>query len=151
PAWPRARRRRGGRNPSPRPVRRKWGRRGRPTADEQLMLDVYFEDYRVGTIAPTDDGPAFAYSADWRGLRGAFPVSLTMPLDEAEVAPQIFSPWAANLLPEAGQLTAIGRHLGVAPGDVIGLLEQIGRDTAGALSFGAPGSTSTADWRPIGN
>lgn len=46
------------------------------------MLDVYFEDYRVGTIAPTDDGPAFAYSADWQGLRGAFPVSLTMPLDE---------------------------------------------------------------------
>jgi serine/threonine-protein kinase HipA len=113
------------------------------------MLDVYFEQYRVGTIAPTEDGPSFTYSGEWQDLRGAFPVSLTMPLETDEVAPQLFAPWAANLLPEAAQLTAVGRHLGLAPGDVIGLLEQIGRDTAGALSFGAPGRTSTADWSPI--
>lgn len=115
------------------------------------MLEVYFEDYRVGTITPSEEGPAFAYNPRWRELRGAFPVSLTMPLAEAEVAPGAFAPWAANLLPEAAQLTAVGRHLGVAPGDVIGLLSQIGRDTAGALSFGAPGSTSTDAWRRIEN
>lgn len=94
------------------------------------MLPVWFEDYRVGTIAPTEEGPAFTYEGAWRQLRGAFPVSLTMPLEQAEVAPSQFAPWAANLLPEAAQLTAVGRHLGVAPGDVVGLLEQIGRDTA---------------------
>ena len=115
------------------------------------MLDVFFEDYRVGTIAPTMDGPAFSYDADWQTLRGAFPISLTMPLGEAEIAPDRFASWAANLLPEAAQLTAVGRHLGVAPGDVIGLLAEIGRDTAGALSFGAPGATSTDDWRLIEN
>ncbi|MGE5562452.1 MAG: HipA domain-containing protein [Bacillota bacterium] len=115
------------------------------------MLEVYFEDYRVGTITPGEEGPAFAYSPGWQELRGAFPVSLTMPLAEAAVAPGVFAPWAANLLPEAAQLTAVGRHLGVAPGDVIGLLSQIGRDTAGALSFGAPGSTSTDAWRRIEN
>lgn len=115
------------------------------------MLEVYFERYPVGTIAPTEEGPSFSYSPEWQALRGAFPVSLTMPLAEAEVGPGAFAPWAANLLPEAAQLTAIGRHLGVATGDVIGLLSKIGRDTAGALSFGAPGSTSTEDWRPIEN
>ena len=113
------------------------------------MLPVYFEDYPVGTIAPGEDGPSFSYEPEWQRLRGAFPVSLTMPLDQGEVAPALFAPWAANLLPEAAQLTAIGRHLGVAPGDVIGLLSEIGRDTAGALSFGAPGTTSPADWRRI--
>ena len=113
------------------------------------MLPVYFEDYPVGTIAPGEDGPSFSYEPEWQRLRGAFPVSLTMPLDQREVAPALFAPWAANLLPEAAQLTAIGRHLGVAPGDVIGLLSEIGRDTAGALSFGAPGTTSPADWRRI--
>ena len=113
------------------------------------MLPVYFEDYPVGTIAPGEDGPSFSYEPEWQRLRGAFPVSLTMPLDQHEVAPALFAPWAANLLPEAAQLTAIGRHLGVAPGDVIGLLSEIGRDTAGALSFGAPGTTSPADWRRI--
>jgi len=113
------------------------------------MLPVWFEDYRVGTIAPTEEGPAFAYDRSWQGLRGAFPVSLTMPLEEAEVPPSRFAPWAANLLPEAAQLTAVGRHLGVAPGDVLGLLAEIGRDTAGALSFGAPGATSTGGWRRV--
>jgi serine/threonine-protein kinase HipA len=113
------------------------------------MLPVYFEDYRVGTIAPTGDGPAFSYERAWQGLRGAFPVSLTMPLDESEVVPALFAPWAANLLPEAAQLTAVGRQLGVAPGDLIGLLSEIGRDTAGALSFGAPGAVSTEDWREV--
>ena len=113
------------------------------------MLPVYFENYRVGTITTGEGGPVFAYEADWQSLRGAFPVSLTMPLSEKEVTPEIFTPWAANLLPEAAQLTAVGRHLGVAPGDVIGLLSEIGRDTAGALSFGEPGSTASDDWRLI--
>jgi serine/threonine-protein kinase HipA len=113
------------------------------------MLPVYFEDYRVGSITPTEEGPAFAYDSLWRGLRGAFPLSLTMPLQEAEVPPSRFAPWAANLLPEAAQLSAVGRHLGIAPGDVIGLLAEIGRDTAGALSFGELGSTSSDDWHRV--
>jgi serine/threonine-protein kinase HipA len=115
------------------------------------MLPVYFEDYRVGEIRPDEEGPHFAYSPEWRALRGAFPLSLTMPLDSAEIAPALFAPWAANLLPEAAQLNAVGRHLGVAPGDVIGLLAEIGRDTAGALSFGAPGRTDPDQWRAIGD
>lgn len=113
------------------------------------MLPVYFEDYQVGTVAPGEDGPAFVYERGWQGLRGAFPLSLTMPLDRAEAGPALFAPWAANLLPEAAQLTAVGRQLGVAPGDVIGLLSEIGRDTAGALSFGAPGTSSPDDWRRV--
>jgi serine/threonine-protein kinase HipA len=113
------------------------------------MLPVYFEDYLVGTISTGVDGAAFAYENAWQELRGAFPVSVTMPLSQKEVKPETFTPWAANLLPEAAQLTAVGRHLGVAPGDVIGLLSQIGRDTAGALSFGEPGSTTSDDWRLV--
>ena len=113
------------------------------------MLPVYFEDYAVGEIRSDEEGPHFAYAPAWQELRGAFPVSLTMPLDRREVAPAIFAPWAANLLPEAAQLNAVGRHLGVAPADVVGLLAEIGRDTAGALSFGAPGATAPDQWRAI--
>lgn len=115
------------------------------------MLPVYFEDYLVGTISTGEGGPAFAYEREWQELRGAFSVSLTMPLNQREVKPETFVPWAANLLPEAAQLAAVGRQLGVAPGDVIGLLSEIGRDTAGALSFGEPGSTASDDWRLIEN
>jgi serine/threonine-protein kinase HipA len=115
------------------------------------MLPVYFEDYLVGEIRSDEAGPHFAYSPEWRTLRGAFPISLTMPIDAGEISPPLFAPWAANLLPEAAQLNAVGRHLGVAPGDVIGLLAEIGRDTAGALSFGAPGRTGSDQWRAIGD
>jgi serine/threonine-protein kinase HipA len=113
------------------------------------MLPVWFEDYHVGAIAPSEDGPAFTYEGSWQRLRGAFPLSLTMPLGETKVPSSLFAPWAANLLPEAAQLAAVGRQLGVSPGDLIGLLEQIGRDTAGALSFGASGATSTYGWHRV--
>ena len=114
-----------------------------------MMLPVYFENYLVGSVVADSEGAAFAYDSGWQSLRGAFPVSLTMPLGEKEVKAEIFTPWASNLLPEAAQLAAVGRHLGVAPADVIGLLSEIGRDTAGALSFGEPGSTAPDDWRLI--
>lgn len=115
------------------------------------MLPVFFEDYRVGEIRSGEEGPRFVYDKAWQALRGAFPVSLTMPLERDEVEPALFAPWAANLLPEAAQLSAVGRHLGVAPADVVGLLAEIGRDTAGALSFGAPGATDPNEWRAIEN
>ena len=39
----------------------------------------------------------------------------------------------------------------MARSDVIGLLSAIGGDTAGALSIGQPGRTSTVQWRPVGS
>ena len=114
-------------------------------------LPVHFERRLVGTIDVTEQGPGFAYDPSWLSLQGAFPISVLMPLSEARVAPRIFLPWAANLLPESEQLLSVGHFLGMAPTDVIGILSRIGRDTAGALSFGTPGNTSTAGWRPVEN
>jgi len=114
-------------------------------------LPVYYEARTVGTIEVHAEGPAFVYAPQWLGTRGAFPLSLLMPLSPRRAAPKIFLPWAANLLPEASQLRAIGLKLGAAPEDVIGILAEVGRDTAGAISVGKPGSTSAADWRPVGS
>jgi serine/threonine-protein kinase HipA len=114
-------------------------------------IAVYYENRRVGTIAVHADGPSFTYAPIWLSTRGAFPLSLLMPLSPRRVPPKLFLPWAANLLPESTQLRAIGLQLGAAPEDVIGILAELGRDTAGALSIGKPGTTSTADWRPVPN
>jgi serine/threonine-protein kinase HipA len=46
-------------------------------------------------------------------------------------------------------LQSVGRILGAAPEDVIGILSEIGRDTAGALSIGQPGTTSAREWRKV--
>ena len=112
-------------------------------------LPVYFEQRRVGTIEIDKNGPGFTYDPSWVRLRGAFPISITMPLRSERIAPDTFLPWAANLLPESEQLRTLGQLLGMARGDVIGLLSAIGGDTAGALSIGQPGRTASVQWRPI--
>jgi serine/threonine-protein kinase HipA len=114
-------------------------------------LPVYYETRRVGTIETRDVGPAFVYDPDWLRLRGAFPISFQMPLSTRPTPPDVFAPWAANLLPEAAQLRAGGRSLGAAPEDTIAILAEIGRDTAGALSIGKAGSPDTGGWQPIGS
>jgi serine/threonine-protein kinase HipA len=112
-------------------------------------LPAYFEQRLIGTIAVGSNGSSFTYDRHWLDMRGAFPISTTMPLQEGRYAPGIFQPWAANLLPESVQLRTVGQLLGTAPGDVIGLLSAIGRDTAGALSIGKFGGTSLLHWRAI--
>src|SRR5215471_12214638 len=112
-------------------------------------LPVYFEQRLVGRIDVNKTGPGFTYDAEWIGLRGAFPISLTMPFKSERIASDIFLPWAANLLPESDQLRTLGQILGMARSDVIGLLSAIGGDTAGALSFGQRARTASVQWRPV--
>src|ERR1700722_5317761 len=115
-----------------------------------VNLPVYFEQRLVGAVDVDKSGPGFTYDPDWVALRGAFPISITMPLKSERFASDIFLPWSANLLPESEQLRTLGQLLGMARSDVIGLLSAIGGDTAGALSIGQPGRTSTVQWRPLG-
>src|SRR3984893_15906798 len=89
-------------------------------------LPVYFEQRLVGTIDVDKSGPGFTYAPDWITLRGAFPISTTMLFRSERIAPDIFLPWAANLLPESEQLRTLGQLLGMARSDVIGLLSAIG-------------------------
>src|SRR5262249_20822325 len=113
-------------------------------------LPVYFEQRLVGTIHVDGSGPGFTYASGWIGLRGAFPISLTMRLKSERFASDTFLPWAANLLPESQQLGTLGQLLRMAGSDVIGLLSAISGDTAGALSFGQPGRASPVQWRAVG-
>src|SRR5262249_58022243 len=99
-------------------------------------LPVYFEQRLVGVIDVDKNGPGFTYDSGWIRLRGAFPISTTMPLTPDRVGPDVFLPWAANLLPENEQLRALGQLLGLARSDVICLLSAIGGGAAVARSRG---------------
>lgn len=112
-------------------------------------LPVYFEQRSVGLVKVDSKGAAFTYDRTWLTTRGAFPISTTMPLGPDPFGPAVFLPWAANLLPESEQLRAVGQFLGMSSNDVVGLLSEIGRDTAGALSIGKPGGTSSVYWRAV--
>lgn len=113
------------------------------------MLPVYFEEQLVGQIEESGQGLSFSYSSEWRQATNGFAISLSMPLRGEPYPSETATPWFANLLPEDRQLEQIGRLLGRSQGDVYGILEEIGRETAGALSIGGPEATSAADYREL--
>lgn len=100
-------------------------------------MEIFYETLTVGWLDTQGDELAFMYDPEWRARPGAFPISLSMPLSEPRVEAARILPWLANLLPET-HLTEIGQQIGVSPQDVLGLLDRIGRDTAGALAIGLP-------------
>lgn len=110
------------------------------------IIPLYWEKFQIGDIVADEQGVRLVYEQRWQNSkgRGAFPVSLTMPLDARE---HDALSWLGNLLPEAEALKTVGRRLGIAPEDAIGMLSRIGRDTAGALSIEVPHGTKSADWR----
>ncbi len=111
------------------------------------MLGVWFEDRRVGVLERASGGLTFAYDAGW--VSDGFAISASIPLAEATYPVDVATPWFANLLPEERQLELVGRILGRSTGDVYGVLEEIGRDTAGALSIGAPQALGSGRYEPL--
>lgn len=109
-------------------------------------VPVWFDALHVGDIDVAEDGSlSFRYTKKWLVTRGAFPLSLTMPLAEEAYPSEVISPWLANLLPEEEQLSILTRTLGLDRADTLAVLKEIGGDTAGALSFGA--KSERAAWR----
>lgn len=108
-------------------------------------VPVYYEAFLVGTISVMDQGQmSFTYDPRWLATKGAFPLSVTMPLQTDPFADTVIGPWLANLLPEEQQLLALTRVLGLSSSDSLAILREIGGDTAGAISIGEP--NVRADW-----
>src|ERR1700744_5686253 len=103
--------------------------------DTPSRLPVYFETRPVGTIQVVEGGPRFVYDPAWLELKGAFPISLTMPLAKPTHETAVLLPWIVNLLPESTKtLSALKSALRdqrmSGPPDGIDLLFRMGRDTA---------------------
>lgn len=102
-------------------------------------VSIWFDDLNVGEVTVTNDGAlTFQYADRWRATKSAFPLSRSMPLKGGPYGSDIISPWLANLLPEEEQLTVLTRSLGLSRADTLAILNEIGGDTAGALSIGVP-------------
>lgn len=112
-----------------------------------MTLPVYYEQTSVGRIEVDERGPNFSYDPSWPSTRGAFPISTRMPFS-GESDSAFLTAWLANILPESDQLEAVLANLGASSGDVVTVVEAMGRDTAGALSFAERG-TSERRWVPV--
>ena len=113
-------------------------------------VPVFFDGFELGAITVGETGAlGFEYGRDWLDTRGAFPLSTTIPLRPGPHTPEITEPWLANLLPEERQLAMVARSLGLDRTDALAILREIGADTAGALSFGAPSDRRAWAFTPL--
>ena len=114
-----------------------------------MSLPLFHDQAMVGVIETDGGGASLRYEGSWRADPGAFPVSLSMPLDRAEHPPRVLMPWLMNLLPEGEPLRAMTRALGVSQDDILGLIAETGRDLAGALTIGRPRPGERPAFTPI--
>ena len=106
-------------------------------------MQLFYERHLIGEIIEHEDAaPALHYDPAWLEQEGAFPLSTTMPLRAEPWEWSALAPWLINLLPEDDDaIRMMARILDVPHTDVLALLEQVGRDTSGAISFAERGAT----------
>ncbi len=114
-----------------------------------MTVPIYYDATLVAEIEVGEEGPRLNYDAAWLSEIGAFPISLTMPLRDMNYDSAAIVPWLMNLLPEGEPLRAMTRALGVARDDILGLIDNTGRDLAGALTIGAPRPGQEPGFIPI--
>ncbi len=109
-------------------------------------LSIWIEgvDYPVGRLDYADAGRQsifFAYSEIWLAEPAAFPISLSLPLEDGAHDDRLSRAFFNNLLQENDQLDRLLQREGLERSNIIGILRHMGSDCAGALSClpdGAP-------------
>jgi serine/threonine-protein kinase HipA len=102
-----------------------------------VPLRVYLNDRLVGQLSKEPSGAViFRYDDAWLTRRGAFPVSLSLPLREDAYRGEPVSAVFENLLPDSDALRRrVAERVGARGIDAYNLLARIGRDCVGALQF----------------
>lgn len=105
-----------------------------------MSLHVLMQGVPMGTLRQDAHGnPHVAYSPDWRGAAGAFPLSLCLPLSAASHPPAAVAAVAWGLLPDNDTtLQGWASRFHVSPRNPVSLLAHVGEDCAGAVQFVAP-------------
>ncbi len=99
-------------------------------------LDVYLADRLVGRLIQEDSGQLqFAYDAGWLEAADARPISQSLPLRAEPFGHRECRPFFSGLLPEAEKRDVIARVLGVSPRNDFILLDRLGGECAGAITF----------------
>jgi serine/threonine-protein kinase HipA len=99
-------------------------------------LDVFLHRQRVGTLTQNNQGDiAFEYDESWLSNPAARPLSQSLPLTKKRFNRRECRPFFAGVLPEESKREIIARNLGISARNDFALLEQIGGECAGAVTF----------------
>jgi serine/threonine-protein kinase HipA len=103
-------------------------------------LATLLGDSRVGTLRRDRNGRvSFVYDEAWRQSRGAYPLSLSMPLTAARHDHGTVDPFLWGLLPDSERvLDRWAKQFHVSARSAFGLLTHVGMDCAGAVRFAGP-------------
>ena len=108
------------------------------TATRELV--VLLEDREVARIQRGRGGKCtLTYDESWRYARGAYPLSLSMPLAAAQHPPRVVEPYLWGLLPDNELiLERWARRFQVSARNGFGLLANVGDDCSGAVRLLPP-------------
>jgi serine/threonine-protein kinase HipA len=99
-------------------------------------LDVYLHNDLVGQLMQDDGGQmVFKYIEDWVNRPGATPLSQSLPLRKERFSRKECRGFFAGILPEENKREIIAGNLGISARNDFAMLEQIGGECAGAVTF----------------
>ena len=102
-------------------------------------LEVWLFANRVGTLALVDGRLSFCYTPDWLLHKEAVALSISLPLQARPFYDRKTRPFFAGLLPEGQMRRLIAQQFQVSGQNDFALLDHIGGECAGAVTFLDPG------------
>lgn len=99
-------------------------------------LDVYLHGERVGQLVQDTNGQiTFKYAEGYLEQPGAVSLSHSLPLQKQPFKYKQCHGFFAGILPDEGQRQIIARNLGISARNDFAMLEKIGGECAGAVTF----------------
>jgi serine/threonine-protein kinase HipA len=99
-------------------------------------LDVYLHSEFVGHLNQDNGGQmTFQYAESWLERSGASPLSQSLPLRKERFSRNECRGYFGGILPEENKREIIARNLGISARNDYSMLEQIGGECAGAVTF----------------
>src|SRR6266702_2384165 len=116
-------------------------------------LDVYLHNCLAGHLVQDHGGGmVFDYVESWLKMPGASPLSQSLPLRTKRFKRNECRGFFAGILPEQSKREIIARNLGISARNDYAMLERIGGDCAGAVTFiptGTPLPKDHWDYRTL--
>jgi len=104
-------------------------------------LEVWFFTKQVGTLSLVEGRLNFHYSPSWLSQAGAVALSASLPLRVESYDDRLARPFFSGLLPEGQMRRLIAQQFQVSRQNDFALLDHIGGECAGAVTFLQPGQT----------
>lgn len=107
-------------------------------------LEVWLFSDRIGTLALVEGRMNFCYAPAWLSQPNAVALSASLPLQAEPFDDRQTRPFFAGLLPEGQMRRLIARQFQVSDQNDFALLDRIGGECAGAVTFLEPGQALPA-------